>query len=226
MTSYFDEVQRLINKAAEKLEAAKRGRLPPSEIHPQLAFLDPLTYVPLASPLIQLFMIAFFWTFTFITGVISFFWSSYGGIRQVVFYLLTFWRVETLTAYYPGPRVRQREFASTGVFSIDDVKLCQRAFSGDKPGSRLNRFHITNRLGSASRRREPGHLTVNDIVCAVMVDVAGSILRDNERKGSNSNWPLRFLKRTTPTPIGFYMCVPNLPIVFIKKQFSNSFLVQ
>lgn len=202
MTSYFDELQRLINRAAEKLEAARKGRLPPSQIHSSFKFLDRFTHISLTAPFIQIFMMAFFWIFTIVSGVISFFWSSYGGIRQIISYALTCWRVETLTAQYRGPRVREREFACTDVFSIDDVKLCQRAFSGVRPGSKIRKSK-TGRIGSKSI----GHLTLNDVVCAVMVDAAEGVLQENNQRGSGPNRFFTFLKRTLPTPVGFFMYV-------------------
>ncbi|GJJ11499.1 hypothetical protein Clacol_005732 [Clathrus columnatus] len=140
MTSYFDELQRLINTAAEKLEAAKRGRLPPSEIHPSLRFLDHFSQT--------------------------------------------------------RPRRREREFACTNEFKLDDVKLCQHAFSGSRPGS-----HLKKPRGF----KGAGHLTLNDVVCAVMVDAAESILRDNARRGVGPNRLFTFLKRKLPTPMGFFV---------------------
>src|SRR3977135_217822 len=102
MTSYYNELLETMNDGAAKLSAAKRGRLRPSKIHPSLRFLDPLSMNALTAPVLQLFLASMFWSATILSTCISIFWSTYQGLHQSILFLLTCWRVETLTASYHG----------------------------------------------------------------------------------------------------------------------------
>ncbi|CCM02027.1 uncharacterized protein FIBRA_04103 [Fibroporia radiculosa] len=204
ITSYHDDLVHMMNSSANNLRAARRGQLPPSKIHPLLRFLDPLADNSLIGPLLQLLLALVFW-FAYITSTcVSLFWSVYQGVNQATLFLLTCWRIDMLTGPQPGPRVKAREFASSRVFSISEVKLCQQAFSGPRPGSAVAGVPRDKR---DKARSKAGHITLNDVVCAVMADVLG---REIEAKSvGQSRGPRetvrKWLKKYLPSPIGFFI---------------------
>ncbi|KAH9910958.1 uncharacterized protein B0H18DRAFT_1065113, partial [Fomitopsis serialis] len=109
-----------------------------------------------------------------------------------------------LTGPQPGPRVTEREFASSRVFSIKDIKLCQQAFSGAKPGRAVAGLPKEQR-GKA--RAKTGHVTLNDVVCAVMADVLGKEIASRPADQLNGpwGWMKRKLRTVLPSPIGFFI---------------------
>ena len=104
-------------------------------------------------------------------------------------------------APYTSTRVKSREFSRSKTVSMEDIRLCQQAFSGKFPGSAVK---------EPGGRSKVGHVTVNDVICAVMADVCGEEVKRRvaaeEEKGM---WVYAksFLRQVLPSPIGFFMSV-------------------
>lgn len=81
---------------------------------------------------------------------------------------------------------------------MEDIKLCQRAFSGTYPGSAVKEM-------KAGGRSKVGHVTLNDLICSVMADVLGEERRYMPLDGTGWGRVKRMLKRYLPSPIGFFM---------------------
>ena len=171
----------MMDSAVEKLSKAKRGLLLPSEYNKSLKSLDPYAANHPASPIIHTFLALLFWVMTIVQALISHVWSTYQAIRMVAFFLFTFWRVDMVCAEQPQGRTRRREFSSSRVFSMQDVKLCQQAFSGPRPGYAVAGVPKDQRRNVRSK---VGHVTLNDVVCAVMADVLASAV---DRKSTRLN---------------------------------------
>lgn len=107
-----------------------------------------------------------------------------------------------LTAYQPGPRVAEREFASSTRFNIDDVKLCQQAFSGPRPGYAVKGVPKEKRKQARSK---VGHVTLNDLICAVMADVLAKELEGKSENQGPWGRAKKWLSKMLPSPIGFFM---------------------
>lgn len=200
ITSYHGELVHTMNGSAHKINAAKRGNLLPSKVHPLLRPLDPYsdTSRVLIAPLIQILLLWLFWATYASSFTISLFLSFYHAAIQLTTFLLTFWRSETLTSPQPGCRVREREYSSSKVVSIDDVRLCQQAFSGTSPGSAVRK--------EQGGRSKVGHVTINDVMCSVMADVLGEeIASKPEDTMSLSRIRKTLLDKFLPSPIGFLM---------------------
>ncbi|KAF9816003.1 hypothetical protein IEO21_04253 [Rhodonia placenta] len=202
ITSYHDILVEAMNSTAEKIHAVKRGRLPPSKIHRALRFLDPLCENEFTAPILHLSLASAFWFALIVSTCVSFLWSIYPAIRQATLFLITFWRVEMLTGPQLGPRVTQREFSSSRAFSIDDVKLCQQAFSGPRPGSSVKGVPKEKR---DNVKHKAGHVTLNDVVCAVMADVLGAELAVKPRLDDPWEGTKQWLQDALPSPIGFFI---------------------
>lgn len=200
MTSYHEDLITMMNASGQHFKAAKQGRLQPSKVHHALRPLDPYSdpsHVMLA-PLIQLLLLSLFWTAYFVTVGFSFFLSTYQAMVQAVMFLVTCWRIDMLTAPQSGLRVQAREFSSSRTVIMDDVKLCQRAFSGTYPGSAVKDM-------KEGGRSKIGHVTLNDLMCSIMADVLGEELRAMPPDQSTWGRTKVFLKRYLPSPIGFFM---------------------
>jgi len=203
-TSYHDDLVESMSKSAQKLKAAQHGRLPPSKIHRSLRLLDPLSKNPMTAPLLTLILALLFWSAYVVSTLVALFWSASQGTHQAVLFLLTCWRVDMLTGPQPGLRVQEREFSTSRVFSIDDVKLCQQAFSGWRPGSAVDGVPKKQR---SKARSTIGHVTLNDVVCAVMADVLGKEIETKPDHQLNGPWERakRWLKGILTSPIGFFI---------------------
>jgi hypothetical protein len=202
MTSYYDELVETMDDGAHKLRAAKRGELRPSQLNKSLKLLDPLTENKFTAPIMRLLLASFFWSAYVLSTVISLFWSTYQGLHQFILFLLTCWRVEMLTADYQGPRVTEREYSSSKVFSMKDIKLCQKAFSGPRPFGILKKFQNDGHRGHTARI---AHVTLNDVVCSVMADILGEEIMS--KRGTRGLWDRikQSLKHVLPSPIGIFM---------------------
>lgn len=203
-TSYHDTLVQKMGSTTGHVKAAKKGKVRPSKLHRALRPLDPLADNPYTAPLVTLTVACMFWWTYAVATVVALYWSIYQAIHQVALFVLTCWRVDMLTGPQPGPRVREREFASSRVFSIKDVKLCQQAFSGAKPGSVVAGLSKEKR---EKARAKAGHVTLNDVVCAVMADVIGKEIASKPADQLNGPWGRfkRKLKTVLPSPIGFFM---------------------
>ncbi|TFY64776.1 hypothetical protein EVJ58_g2398 [Rhodofomes roseus] len=204
ITSYHDELVHQMHSTADYLHAAKRGKVLPSKLHHALGPLDSLTTNPYTAPLVEILLACAFWSAYALSTFVGLFWSVYQAVHQTALFLLTCWRVDMLTGPQPGPRVKEREFASSRVFSIKDIKLCQQAFSGAKPGSAVAGVPKEQR---EKVRAKVGHVTLNDVVCAVMADVLGKEIAAKPVDQLNGPWERtkRKLKTVLPSPIGFFI---------------------
>ena len=195
MTSYHDELVQMMKILPRRISKSSHGILP-SSVHPTLRPFDPLadpSHVFLA-PLIHLILACVIlsrYSFMFLAFLLL---STYHLFRDSVLYLLTSWRVDMLTAPQPGERTRQREYASSISLSMEDVRKCQRAFSGSFPGSENGR-----------RTDRKKHVTVNDVVCSVMADVLGEELSTKAENASSWARIRRRLRLILPSPIAFFM---------------------
>ncbi|KZT64591.1 hypothetical protein DAEQUDRAFT_678332 [Daedalea quercina L-15889] len=204
VTSYHDELIHKMHSTADHLYAVKRGKILPSKLHRSLRPLDSLSTNPYTAPLLGILLACMFWCAYTVTTFVGLFWSVYQAVHQTALFLLTCWRVDMLTGPQPGPRVKEREFASSRVFSIKDVKLCQQAFSGPRPGSAVAGVPKEKR---ENVRAKAGHVTLNDVVCAVMADVLGREVASKPADQLNDPWERikRKLKTVLPSPIGFFI---------------------
>ncbi|CAL1698680.1 unnamed protein product [Somion occarium] len=199
MTSYHDELRKAMNNGAHTLYAAKRGNLLPSKVHPILRPLDPYTDPSnvLIAPLIQIFLASLFWIVYALSLPVSFFFSVYQAVIQITMFLLTCWRVEMLTAPQHGQRVHEREYSSSKVVDLNDIRLCQDAFSGLYPGSAVEKDK-----GGQDKVR---HVTLNDVMCSVMVDVLAAEIISKPQDNSISGRMKKVLTKFLPSPIGFFI---------------------
>lgn len=209
MTSYHDDLVEMMSKSARKLHAARRGQLLPSQLHHSLRVLDPFSENVLTAPLLEFFLFALFWLAYATSTIISLFWSTYQAAHQAILFSLTWWRVDMLSGYQPGPRVSEREFSSSRTFSMADVRACQQAFSGAEPGSAIAGVPRAER---DKARNKAGHVTLNDVVCAVMADVLARVIAQKPGNQLKGPWTRikRWLRKYLPSPIGFFMYVSLL----------------
>ncbi|KIJ55141.1 hypothetical protein M422DRAFT_23789 [Sphaerobolus stellatus SS14] len=201
MTSYYDELQDKVSKGVRKLQAARTGKLRPSQLSRSLRKLDGFTEHRVTAPLMQLFMILFYWIASLFLAITSFFRSTYQGFHQAFFFLLTSWRAEKVTVDYPGTRVKEREYSNSKTFSMVDVRLCQQAFSGARPGGFFSKLEQSTPISYG----RAAHVTLNDVICSVMADIVGEELEAKEERGMGLRGWRKTLKRVLPSPIGFFI---------------------
>ena len=202
LTSFFDDFAQMMNGAADKSSKAKRGLLLPSEYSQSLKPLDPYASNFLFAPFFHLFLTLLYWLVFVAGSVFSLVWSTYQGLRMVAYLLFTFWRVEMVTADQPGKRTPHREFSSSRVFSLQDVKACQQAFSGPRPGYAVAGVPKDQRRNV---RSEKGHITLNDVICAVMADVLGDVIASKPPPRTVWGKIRRAVNKFLPAPMGFFM---------------------
>ncbi|KAI8974568.1 wax ester synthase-like acyl-CoA acyltransferase domain-containing protein [Trametes punicea] len=204
MTSYYDDLRQMMDGAATKLRNAKRGLLLPSEYNPALKPLDPYASNHSAAPFVHLFLELLFWLTLLFSTIISFFWGTYQSLRLVVFVLFTFWRIEMVVDEPPdgAPRSALREFSSSRVFSLREVKLCQQAFSGPRPGFAVAGVPKNKRKNA---RSEVGHVTVNDVMCSVMADVLAQEIAAKPEPRSPWGRMKRAVNSVLQSPIPFFI---------------------
>ncbi|CAL1709951.1 unnamed protein product [Somion occarium] len=199
MTSYYEELTKAMNNGARTLHAARRGTLLPSKVHPILRPLDPYTdpLNVLIAPLVQIFLASLFWLTYAFSLPVSFFFSVYQALLQITMFILTCRRVEMLTAPQYGRRVHEREFSSSKVVDMNDIRLCQQAFSGLYPGSVVEK--------EKGRRDKVRHVTLNDVMCSVMADVLAEEVISKPQDTSISGRVRKMLAKYLPSPIGFFI---------------------
>jgi len=226
MTSYHEDLVKAMSQTSAAIRDHHRARITPSKIHPSLRPLDrfahPTSHVFLA-PLIHLILLLLFWTTYAWTIAFSLVLSLYQGSVQLLLFVLTCWRVDMLTASqtpYTSTRVKSREFCRSKAVSIDDIKLCQQAFSGKRPGSAVK---------EPGGRSKVGHVTLNDVMCAVMADVCGDEVQrriELERAGGIWGWVQGMLRRVLPSPLGFFIPISiRRPGDFSMRNLSTASLV-
>ncbi|RDX40998.1 hypothetical protein OH76DRAFT_1412509 [Lentinus brumalis] len=202
MTSYYDDLAQMMDGAADKLHKAKRGRLLPSEYSKSLKSLDPYSTNHPAAPLLHVVLALLFWFTYILQTLVSIVWSTYQAIRMVSMVLFTFWRMEMVTADQSSRRTPHREFSSSKTFSLQDVKLCQQAFSGPRPGYAVAGVPKDQRRNVRSK---VGHVTLNDVVCAIMSDVLGNIVASKPEPTTTWGKIRRTANKVLPTSMGFFI---------------------
>ncbi|KAK0538448.1 hypothetical protein OC835_001429 [Tilletia horrida] len=208
-TSFGPELRAKLQDGQRLLRDARRGRAKPSKLHRSLRPLD--KYRHYAS--IQIIMLLAFWTVWATTQ----FLELVGTLRQAfvtsTYFLLTAWRQQYLTSDYEGPRVAEKEFSVTPHFPMSDVKKIQRAFSGAKPGSWLDR--AAKRSG-AKNRTPYKHLTLNDVLCTVVADVMAEEAYNQTPSRSARRSITHYLKNAShyllPSPISLFIPVSIRPL--------------
>ncbi|KAI0372646.1 hypothetical protein BV20DRAFT_1034364 [Pilatotrama ljubarskyi] len=203
MTSYYDDLKDMMDRAASKLHKAKRGQLLPSEYNPALKSLDPYATSYPSALFLRLFLSLVFWLTLVGSSLVSVFWSTYQALRMVLFVLFTFWRIEMVVDEHPHEaRSKAREFSSSRVFSLQDVKLCQQAFSGPRPGYAVAGVPKEQRKNARSK---VGHVTLNDVVCSVMADVLAQEIASKPEPRSVWGKFRRSVNSVLPSPIPFFI---------------------
>ncbi|KAK0552306.1 hypothetical protein OC861_005793 [Tilletia horrida] len=208
-TSFGPELRAKLADGQKLLRDARRGRAKPSKLHKALRPLDKYRHYTI----VQLLMLFAFWYVWAITQVLE----LVGSFRQAVvtgsYFALTSWRQRYLSSEYSGPRTTEKEFSVTPQFPMSEVKSIQRAFSGVKPGSWLDR-HV---IGSARKNKIPyRHLTLNDVLCTVIADVMAEEAHNQEpsREASRGIWNL--VKSAThhflPSPIALFIPISIRPL--------------
>lgn len=167
--------------------------LRPSSVYLSLRCLDSWSDPSnvLISPFIQLFLACIIWSGYAYMFSMYLCRSTYHLLWDAVLFLFTTWRIEMLTAPQRA-RTPRREFASSKAVSMEDVRFCQRAFSGSYPGA-------------AKNGRSKKHVTVNDIMCSVMVDVLGEEIRLKKTEDGLWSRAKKILNSILPSPIAFFM---------------------
>ena len=115
--------------------------------------------------------------------------------------------------YYHGPRVQEREFAtskavrprlvcgrSSSQYPVSQVKTIQKAFSGPAPGTAARR-----QLVKRGYKSKAGHITLNDVAVACMSDV---LQHEIDKVGKPRGlWPLfvYYADKLLPTRIGLFI---------------------
>lgn len=157
ISSYGEELQARITDGRATISSARRGTAQPSKLHKGLKPLDRFQ----DTLLLQIVMFALFWLVAFASSVLEFLGGFKQGFSFAMHFLTDGWRARLLTSAYEGPRVREREFATSRAVPMSDVRVLQRAFSGPVPGG-----WVSKALG---RKQVSwwGHLTLNDIFCTV-----------------------------------------------------------
>ncbi|KAI0819567.1 wax ester synthase-like acyl-CoA acyltransferase domain-containing protein [Trametes gibbosa] len=202
MTSYYDDLREMMDNAVEKLSKAKRGLLPPSEYTKSLQPLDSYASNHPAAPFVQVLLGLVFWVFCVFSTLKSVFWSTYQALRLVLFFFFTFWRIEMVVDNQSGSEPRAREYSSSRVFSMQDIKLCQQAFSGVRPGAAVAGVPREQRKNVRSKVK---HVTLNDVVCSIMVDVLASEIERKPTPWSTWSKIKREVNKVLPSPVPFFV---------------------
>ncbi|KAH9926280.1 wax ester synthase-like acyl-CoA acyltransferase domain-containing protein [Epithele typhae] len=212
LTSYFDDFAKQVRTGLDKFRKAKRGLLPPSEYKPALKPLDPFAASAIFGPFIHLFLAILFWLTSVWQAILSSqIWSNYEAARTIIFFLLTFWRTEKLYPEFPsgyshssGSNTHKREYAGSRIFSLQDIKAIQQAFSGPRPGAAVAGVPRERRQNAV---RGKGHVTLNDVICAVMADVVAGMVADKPEPSSVLGRVRRAVNRIFPPRLSFMIPV-------------------
>jgi hypothetical protein len=177
-----------MDESCQKLEDAAYGRLLPSVLNRHLQPLDALATIPVVCLFLQIFLAFLYHLSRLVSTLMSRFVGMYHAVHATLFFLLTYWRIGFPVPSYRGRRVREREFGVSRSFRMKEVKTIQKAFS--KPRGRIRR----------------GHLTVNDVLVAIMADVLDLEVRSVASEAKHS--PIRRLAdRFLPSTVAFFMSV-------------------
>lgn len=195
VTSLGPKLESMMAEGAQLLSDAKHGKALPSRMNKKLASLDRFH----GTIALQLLMIALYWISWFVSLITDIAGCFTLAVSTSYFFLATFWRQRYVTASYPGPRKYEKEFSVSQSFSLSDVKLVSKAFSGVQPGTLLDKVQGGKRY---SRPLIGTHLTVNDIICTVIADVINDELERQAHQPGFLNQIRRISHKILPSPIG------------------------
>lgn len=173
-----------------KLRQARLGQLPPSDVSPMLRHFQKPWENRYSRPLVKGFLFLVYWFAAGVDALQRIVWSLVHIFYMLWFYLSTIWRIEMIVPVRTGKR--EAVFALSKPQKLADVKTIQHAFSGNEPGD--------------SQRGWKGHITINDVLCAIMADVV-SVAIERRRYTYPSGPVVRWFNRFLPMPIGFFMLV-------------------
>ena len=173
-----------------KLHDARFGTLPPDEVSPYLRHLRPLWEVSWLRPILGLMLFSLYWAIEIGDCVVRLLWSFLHFFYMAYFLAITIWRIDTVVPVRPGPR--EVAFTTSKGLKLSDVKTMQRAFSGSTPGK------------SQSGALGHDHVTVNDVLCAIMADVISLAIQRKKESGllQKAKAVAGFLY---PMPVAFFM---------------------
>ncbi|KAL0483539.1 diacylglycerol O-acyltransferase [Acrasis kona] len=177
VTSFGKELDRVMEGGKQKLHDAKRGLLPPSQYHPSLKKLDAYQ----GAIWLRFLLLCLYWTLWFINLWIDSLWSVTQATQAIFFWFMTFWRRSMLTPHYYGQRVREKEYSTSEEFPMEEVKRIQKAFS--------NSIHVT----------------LNDVVCAIISDVVAEELHQRKPDAGVVNGIISMINKYVPNPIGIFI---------------------
>lgn len=197
-SDFRPELEKMMDGGAAKLRAARRGTARPSSLHRALRPLDKAYESPLLNPLVTVVMFWLFWSLFISSSIVSAFWSVYMAFHAGIMYSLVAWRTVMVVPDYPGPRVKEREFATSKKFSMKEIKRIQRAFSGPDPDSLIGR-NLSAKVRARSVLR---HVTVNDVFVSIMNDVMTDLI-SIRRKDTAAFW--RGLDWILPNRTSFFI---------------------
>ena len=195
VTSLGPKLESMMADGAQLLSDAKQGKALPSRMNKKLASLDRFH----GTIALQLVMMALYWISWAVSLVTDLAGCFTLAISTSYFFLATFWRQRYVTASYPGPRKYEKEFSVSKSFSLSDVKIVSKAFSGVQPGTLLDKVQGGKRY---SRPLIGTHLTVNDIICTVIADVINDELERQAHQPGFLNQIRRLSHKILPSPIG------------------------
>ncbi|GAA94121.1 uncharacterized protein L969DRAFT_86227 [Mixia osmundae IAM 14324] len=170
LTSYRDELIKQMDGGAALLADAKLGKVKPSKIHKGLKPLDKYEQQDTLAPLIHLAMAALFWTGYIVTSFLGVFYGISQALYISFMFCTTWFRIKYVTPTYAGPRVEGRVYSSSKSFDVQIIKTMQKAFSGPAP----------RRGKKIPSVRAYGHVTLNDVICAIMSDVISDVVASRD----------------------------------------------
>lgn len=195
ITSLGPKLESMMADGAQLLSDAKQGKALPSRMNKKLAGLDRFH----GTIALQLVMMALYWISWFVSLLNDLAGCFTLALSTGYFFLTTFWRQRYVTASYAGPRKYEKEFSVSHSFSLSEVKIVSKAFSGVQPGTLLDKVQGGKRY---SRPIVGTHLTVNDIICTVIADVINDELDRQTHQPGVLNQMRRLSHKIFPSPIG------------------------
>jgi hypothetical protein len=193
-----------MNEGEADLRAAKRGLLKPSKINKALKSLDRYAENPRTRPLVIALLFLAYWVVWVFSTLFSIVYSVHNIVHAGVLFPLTFWRMEKVTADYPGQRVEAREFSSSKSLALSDAKKIQKAFSGYVPPEGILDTHTT--IGKISRKYSYfGHVTLNDVLCSILADCLAEVIENKPKESGGWETFKRAVGWVLPSPIGIFM---------------------
>ncbi|GAC97675.1 sterol reductase [Pseudozyma hubeiensis SY62] len=195
ITSLGPKLESMMDEGAKLLSDAKQGKALPSRMNKKLAGLDRFH----GTIALQLVMMALYWISWFVGFVTDLLGCVTLAVSTSFFFVTTSWRQRYVTASYEGERKSEKEFSVSRSFTLADVKLVSKAFSGVAPGTLLDKVQGGKRY---SRPLFGTHLTVNDIICTVIADVINDELDRQPLQPGLLNKLRHYSHKILPSPIG------------------------